>query len=153
MSNPPTLLSKELPAEVEQVSHQIIGCAIEVHRTLGPGLLESIYEQALIYELQQLGLSVQQQVEIRIPYKTTTLGGQRLDILVEQTIVLELKSIENILPVHRAQLLSYLRAGGFPLGLLINFNKTQLKEGLIRLINERAIKNSRSPSRSSRSSR
>ncbi|MCH8269878.1 MAG: GxxExxY protein [Planctomycetes bacterium] len=153
MSNPPTLLSKELSAEMEQTSHQIIGCAIEVHRNLGPGLLESIYQQALVYELRQADLSVQQQVEIKIPYKNTTLGGQRLDILVEHSIVLELKSIETILPVHRAQLLSYLRAGGFPLGLLINFNRTQLKEGLVRVFNERVLKNAQSPSRSSRPSR
>ncbi|MFG0241303.1 MAG: GxxExxY protein [Phycisphaerales bacterium JB054] len=139
-----------LPRETEDVAHQIIGCAIEVHRELGPGLLEKLYEDALVYELRESGLTVAQQVEIVLPYKKTELRGQRIDIVVESQIVLELKSIAQISDLHKAQLLSYLRAARLPLGLLINFNITVLKNGLTRILNERAIP--ASPSCSSRPS-
>ncbi len=142
-----------LAGPIEEVSARVIGCAIEVHRSLGPGLLEKIYEQALVYELGQADLKVEQQVEIAIAYKGTTLRGQRLDLLVERAIVIELKSIENLLAVHRAQLLSYLRAGQFPLGLLLNFNKQTLKEGLVRIVNGSENNNVSSSSSSSRPSR
>ena len=134
-----------LPSHIELASARVIGCAIEVHKSLGPGLLEKIYEQALVYELEQAGLLVESQVEIVIPYKETTLQGQRLDLVIEHAIVVELKSVENLLTVHRAQLLSYLRAGRFPLGLLMNFNKQTLKEGLVRIINGRAMNFGSSP--------
>lgn len=142
-----------LPSHIELASARVIGCAIEVHKSLGPGLLEKIYEQALVYELEQAGLLVESHVEIVIPYKETTLQGQRLDLVIEHAIVVELKSVENLLTVHRAQLLSYLRAGRFPLGLLMNFNKQTLKEGLVRIINGRATDSLHSASPSSRPSR
>ena len=142
-----------LPSHIELASARVIGCAIEVHKSLGPGLLEKIYGQALVYELGKAGLRVEHQVDVVIPYKETTLHGQRLDLLVERSIVIELKSIENLLSVHRAQLLSYLRAGQFPLGLLMNFNKQTLKEGLVRIVNGRANDGFCSSSRPSRSSR
>lgn len=138
----------DLPPEVEELSHRIIGCAIEVHRQLGPGLLEKLYEDALVYELREAGLVVEQQVEISVPYKSTVLRGQRLDVLVENQVIVELKSIAQITDINQAQLLSQLRASGLPLGLLINFNVTVLKNGLHRLLNERAI-----PVPASRSSR
>ncbi|MCC7388362.1 MAG: GxxExxY protein [Phycisphaerales bacterium] len=138
----------ELPPEIEELSHRIIGCAIEVHRQLGPGLLEKLYEDALVYELREAGLTVAQQVDIAIPYKSTVLRGQRLDVLVEDQIIVELKSIAQITDINKAQLLSQLRAAQLPLGLLINFNVTVLKTGLSRILNERAI-----PATASRSSR
>lgn len=133
-----TLVKKELPVEVEALSHRVIGLAIEVHRVLGPGLLESVYEDALVYELREAGLRVVQQAEVAIAYKGTMLRGQRLDLVVEGLIIVELKAVQQVLDVHAAQLLSYLRAGGLPLGLLLNFNVILLKEGLRRVFNERA---------------
>lgn len=139
----------DLPIELEEMSHAVIGCAIEVHRVLGPGLLERLYEQALVYELEALGLRVERQVEIRVPYKNILLEPQRVDLIVGGRIVVELKAIEEIAVVHKAQLLSYLRMTGLPLGLLINFNEAILKNGLRRVLNERAP-DVQSSSRSSR---
>lgn len=149
------LVQKELPPELESLTHRVIGCAIEVHRELGPGLLEKIYEDALVYELLQTGLHPRRQVAIDIQYKTTILRGQRLDLIVNDLLVVEIKSISEVLDVHRAQTLSYLRAAGLPLALLLNFNTTLLKAGLDRIFNERALANYVSPlsSSSSRTSR
>ncbi len=149
------LVQKELPPELESLTHRVIGCAIEVHRELGPGLLEKIYEDALVYELLQAGLEPRRQVAIDIRYKTTILRGQRLDLIVNDLLVVEIKSIAEVLDVHRAQTLSYLRAAGLPLALLLNFNTTLLKAGLDRIFNERALANSFPPlsSSSSRPSR
>ena len=113
----------------------IINGAIEVHRALGPGLLESAYEECLCHELGLRGLGYQRQVPIPVRYKAVTLEcGFRLDVLVEGTVVVELKSIEKLLSVHEAQLLSYLRFSGRKVGLLINFNVTLLKNGIIRRV-------------------
>lgn len=142
----------DLPLEVEELSHSIIRCAIEVHRELGPGMLEKIYEDALVYELNHLGIAVRQQVEIVVPYKTTTLRGQRIDLIVDGLIIVELKSVAQTTDLHRAQLLSYLCATGLPLGLLFNFNVTWLREGLDRVFNERATA-CLAPSSTSRPSR
>ena len=122
--------------EYNELSKQIIGAAIEVHKELGPGLLESVYETCLISELIEKGLHVDKQVQIPVIYKGKELSKDYfIDILVEDEIVVEVKSLETILPVHEAQLLSYLRLADKKLGLLINFNVTLLKEGVRRKVN------------------
>jgi GxxExxY protein len=113
----------------------IIGTAIEVHRALGPGLLESAYEECLCHELHLRGLAFERRVDLPVSYKGVFLGcGYKIDLIVEQEIVLELKAIEAILPVHEAQLLTYLKLSGKHVGLLINFNTPALTRGIRRLI-------------------
>lgn len=113
----------------------VIGAAIEVHRALGPGLLESTYEKCLCRELEMQGIAFQRQVELPVQYKGTTLDcGYRLDIVVGGRIVIELKSVEQILPIHEAQLLTYLRLSGYRLGLLMNFNVRYLRDGIVRRV-------------------
>ena len=122
--------------KLNDLSAQILGAAIEVHKQLGPGLLENIYKKCLVYELCNLGLCVESEITIPVKYKELYFpGAYRVDILVEDRIVIELKAIEKILPVHGAQLLSYLKLSQHELGLLINFNVPQLKEGVKRIIN------------------
>jgi GxxExxY protein len=119
----------------EQLTKQIIGAAIEVHRELGPGLLESVYEQCFCHELHLRGLSFQCQVDLPVSYKGLKLNcGYRIDVLVEDSIVVELKSVEQISPIHHAQLLTYLRLTGKKIGLLINFNVAVLKNGIVRRV-------------------
>lgn len=119
----------------DTLSEKIIGCAIAVHRELGPGLLESIYEEALGIELTQIGVSFVRQVALPVVYKGALLSGSfRIDMVVENTVVIELKCVETLLPVHEAQLLSYLRLGGWRIGLLMNFKSYILKQGLRRII-------------------
>jgi GxxExxY protein len=119
--------------ELNQLTEKIIGAAIEVHRHLGPGLLESAYEACLTYELGRMGLSVEQQKALPLVYKEVHLDqGYRLDLLVEGKVVVELKTVEDFTPVHEAQMLSYLKLGGCPVGLLINFNVKLLKDGIRR---------------------
>lgn len=116
-------------------SHKIIGSAIEVHRLLGPGLLESAYEECLMYELQAKGLLVERQKPVPVIYKEKKLDcGYRIDLLVERSVIVELKSVDRLIPVHEAQLLTYMRFSGIPTGLLINFNVTVLKNGLRRFV-------------------
>ena len=118
----------------EQLTEQIIGAAIEVHE-LGPGLLESAYEQCFCHELHLRGLSFQCQLDLPVMYKGLKLDcGYRLDVVVNDSVVLELKSVEQILPIHQAQLLTYLRLSGKKVGLLINFNVAVLKNGIIRRV-------------------
>ena len=113
----------------------IIGAAIEVHRHLGPGLLESAYEECLCHELHLRGLSFERQVDLPVPYKGLLLGcGYKMDLVVEHEVVLELKAIESILPVHEAQLLTYLKLSGKHVGLLINFNTPLLTRGIKRIV-------------------
>lgn len=120
---------------MNDLSYQIIGCAYEVHKTLGPGLLESAYETCLCHELDRIGIGFERQKDIPINYKGITLNsGYRIDILVENQIVIELKSVEELLPIHTAQLLTYLKLTGCPLGLLINFNIVNLQKGIRRYI-------------------
>jgi GxxExxY protein len=120
----------------EAVGHAIIGAAIKIHSALGPGLLESAYETCLAYELEKLRLRVQRQVCIPLRYEDLSIdNGYRIDLLVEGCVVVELKSIEQVLPVHRGQLLSYLRLGGFKLGYLLNFNVPLMRDGITRLVN------------------
>lgn len=117
------------------LSERVIGAAISVHKELGPGLLESIYETCLCREFDLLGITYARQVERPISYKGLALeGGFRIDLIVEQRLVLELKSVEELLPIHEAQLLTYLKLSGIKLGFLINFNVPVLKDGLRRLI-------------------
>jgi GxxExxY protein len=114
----------------------IIGAAIKVHSVVGPGLLESAYEACLLYQLEKLRLGIRKQVTIPIRYEDLSIdNGYRVDLLVEDRVVVELKAVESILPVHRAQLLSYLRLGGFRLGYLLNFHVAHMRDGVVRLIN------------------
>jgi GxxExxY protein len=123
--------------DINKLSSEIIGAAIEVHKSLGPGLLESSYEECLTHELGLRDLSVKRQVPVPVVYKGKKLDcGYRLDVVVENTIILELKSCERIEPIHKAQLLTYLRLSGFNLGLLLNFNVSVMKDGIIRVVNE-----------------
>ncbi|MEZ5345990.1 MAG: GxxExxY protein [Pyrinomonadaceae bacterium] len=122
--------------ELNDISEKIIGCAIQVHRILGPGLLESTYEICLVHELNKIGLKVEKQVALPIVYDGLKLdAGYQLDVLVEQCVIVELKSVERILPIHEAQLLTYLRLANKKLGLLINFNVGLLKHGIVRKVN------------------
>ncbi|MFD2113203.1 GxxExxY protein [Thiorhodococcus fuscus] len=120
--------------EVEELAHATIGAAIEVHRHLGPGFLESVYEAALAVELQDRGIEYQRQVEVSVEYKGVHVGEGRLDLLVGGVLVVELKAVEALLPVHKAQLLSYLKTLKRPLGLLINFKVQALRQGIQRVI-------------------
>ena len=118
-----------------EITHEIIGAAIEVHKRLGPGLLESAYEACLAHELRLRNLKVDNQVALPVVYKETKLDcGYRIDLLVEGRIVVELKSIENLAPIHEAIILTYLRLSGHKIGLLINFNVAILKDGVRRFI-------------------
>ncbi|MCL1850291.1 MAG: GxxExxY protein [Bacteroidetes bacterium] len=122
--------------EYNNISGKIIKAAIEVHQELGPGLLESVYEYCLLEELKSIGLFAKQQVQLPLCYKGNRLGKTFvIDILVENKIILELKTVETILPIHEFQLLTYLKLSGMRLGLLINFNVIQLKDGIRRKIN------------------
>ena len=115
---------------------KIIGAAIEVHRTLGPGLLETAYESCLLFELQEKGLSVEMQKPLPLVYKNVKLdSGYRVDLVVERKVVVEIKSVSEVVAVHEAQLLSYLRLANLQIGLLINFNVKMLKNGIHRIIN------------------
>jgi GxxExxY protein len=120
--------------DLNELTKKIIGCAIEVHRQLGPGLLESIYEKALCIELSLIELKFENQKSIIVQYKNKRIGEFKIDILVENSIVLELKSVERFDPVFEAQLLSYMKLGNYKLGLLINFNHKLLKDGIKRII-------------------
>jgi len=119
-----------------EISNIVIGSAIEVHKQLGPGLLESAYQECLAYELKQKGLKVLREVPMPIVYKEIKLDhGYRLDLLVNSKVVIEIKSVEFISDIHEAQLLTYLKLGNFKLGLLLNFHTTVLKNGIKRMVN------------------
>lgn len=123
-------------AEINEITEKIIGAAIEVHRHLGPGLLESAYEECLCYELRQLGLKFERQVHLPIYYKGIKLEcAYRMDLVVEDLIVVEIKATEQVPPVYAAQLLTYLKSAHKPVGLLINFNVPMLKDGIKRISN------------------
>ncbi len=122
---------------LDQLSRRIIGAAIEVHRHLGPGLLESAYESCLVFELRLAGFKVDEQKPLPIVYQEVRLDcGYRLDLVVEDEIVVEIKAVEKLLPIHEAQLLSYLRLAHKRVGLLMNFHVPVLKNGLKRIVNE-----------------
>jgi GxxExxY protein len=121
--------------EFDEISNRVIGCALEVHRVLGPGLLESAYEECLYYELQFAGLVCQRQMDLPVQYKGRRLDcGYRLDLVVEDKLIVELKSVETLLPIHEAQLLTYMKLSGLKIGLLMNFNERYLKDGLKRRV-------------------
>lgn len=122
--------------KANEISGEIVDAAIKVHMTLGPGLLESVYEACLAYELSQKGFRVERQLLLPVRYGETTVdAGLRLDLLVEDMVIVELKAVETLLPIHSAQLLTYLKLGNYPLGLLLNFNVVRLKDGIKRLVN------------------
>ena len=119
-----------------EISSKIIGAAIEVHKQLGPGLLESTYETCLTYELKQMGLDVKQQQALPVVYKEVKLdAGYRIDLLVENKVIVEIKSVEALADIHTAQLLTYLKLKDLKLGLLINFNSVRVIDGLKRILN------------------
>ena len=127
-------MHKSREADLDQLTYVINGCAMKVHTALGPGLLESAYRACLKYELEQNGLSVEHEVDVPIRYGTVELAvGYRLDLLVERLVVVELKAIESLAPIHKAQLISHLKLGGYPTGLLINFHVESLRDGIHRL--------------------
>jgi GxxExxY protein len=118
------------------VGEKLLGCALRVHRTLGPGLLESAYEACLSYELAKARLEHKRQLALPIVYENVTIElGYRLDLLVENSVVVEVKAIDRLTDVHRAQLLSYLKFGGYRVGYLLNFNVKMLRDGICRLAN------------------
>jgi GxxExxY protein len=128
------MITQEL---VNDIAYKIVGCAIEVHKQLGPGLLESVYELCLIDELKNCGLSVRSQIHIPIQYKDKNLGGiLKLDLLVNDLVIVEIKAVETMIPVYKAQLLSYLKLSGKPKGLLINFNCENITNQLTPMVTE-----------------
>ena len=119
----------------EDLTEQIIGSAIEVHRGLGPGLLESAYEECLCFELAQAGLAYRRQMPLPVVYKDVRLDcGYRMDVVVDQQLIVEIKAVERIMPIHEAQMLTYLRLSDHRIGLLLNFNSVVLKDGLRRFV-------------------
>jgi GxxExxY protein len=135
MNNRPGKVFLPIPIEVERVGKTVLDAAFKVHTALGPGLLESVYETVLAYEIRKGGLGVATQVSGPIIYDGTTLeSGLRLDMLVEKCVIVELKSVESMNPVYEAQLMTYLRLSGVRLGFLINFNVPHLKNGLKRIV-------------------
>lgn len=120
----------------EDIGYALIGAAMKVHSAVGPGLLESAYEMCLIYELEKRRIGVRSQVSITIRYEELTIeNGYRLDLLVGGLVVVELKTVPAVLPVHRGQLLSYLKLGGFRHGHLLNFHVAHMRDGIVRLVN------------------
>jgi len=119
----------------DKLSNQVIGCALEVHRNLGPGLLESTYEQCLAYELKTVGITFKLQHSLPVEYKDIKLDcGYRIDVLIDDSIIVELKSVDKILPIHQAQLLTYMKLSNISIGLLMNFNVKYLKDGIKRMV-------------------
>ena len=123
-------------AEINRLTGVIIECSIKVHRRLGPGLLEGVYHTCLVHELRKSGLHVDENVAVPVTYDELTIDvGYRADLIVECEVIVELKSVEHIHPIHQAQLLSYMKLGGQRVGLLINFNVQYLKDGITRIVN------------------
>ena len=121
--------------EINEITQKIIGCAIEVHKNLGPGLLESAYKECLAFDLTKAGLSIKRQQPVPVVYKDIKLDcGYRIDILVEKCVVIELKVVDEFNPVHQAQILTYMKFSDMKVGLLINFNVTVLKNGIRRFV-------------------
>jgi GxxExxY protein len=123
-----------IPEEDEGLAKGIIGAAIEAHRELGPGFLECIYQRALVYELTSRGLRIEQEKPIFVRYKDIQIPGQRIDLLVGGRVIVELKCVDEFAPIHQAQVISYLKATGLRLGLLLNFKKALLKDGIKRIV-------------------
>ena len=122
-------------AELNAITGQIVGAAMDVHRALGPGLLESVYESCLQFDLTERGLTAQRQVALPVNYKQVKLeSGFRVDILVDEQVIVEIKAVEQVAPIHKAQLLTYLKLSNLRVGLLINFNVDVLKKGINRVV-------------------
>ena len=120
---------------VNDITHMVIGAAIEVHKAIGPGLLESAYEECLCCELSIQGIAFERQYQLPVHYKGIQVEcGYRLDLLIAEAVIVEIKAVEGLLPIHQAQLLSYLKLGGWKAGLLINFNVPVLKQGIKRVV-------------------
>ena len=135
MGNEPTQHAEDAGTQSDPLTGRIIGAAIEVHRSLGPGLLEAAYEECLAWELQQAGIAFRRQVALPVHYKGVRLdAGYRLDLLIEDRLIVELKSVNAILPVHEAQLLTYVKLSGVKTGLIINFHTALLRNGIIRRV-------------------
>jgi GxxExxY protein len=134
-----------IPDEWERTTESVIGAAMDVHSALGPGLLERIYSEALRHELQLRGHRVSHEVAVTIVYRGLLIEGQRIDLLVDDLVVIELKAVEKVADVHLAQLMSYLRSARKPLGLLLNFNVLRMKDGIHRRVNERALPSPAAP--------
>jgi len=130
----PGRLRMEPDAETDRLAQEVIGAAIEVHRALGPGFLESLYEQAMSIELGLRGISFERQVPVAVNYKGHSIGESRLDLLVDGRLIVELKAVDQFASIHTAQVMSYLKATGHRLGLLINFNVIRLKDGVKRIV-------------------
>ncbi len=126
--------TKDTEININKITEKIIGCGIEVHRELGPGLLESIYESALSIEFRNCGLKYERQKVLPVEYKGAKIGEFRIDLLVENSVVVELKSVERFDPVFEAQILTYMKLGKYKIGLLMNFNSKLLKDGIKRYI-------------------
>src|SRR3972149_10571835 len=127
-------MRREPDKKTDELAKAVIGAAIEVHRVLGPGYLESVYEEALAVELNLRGVAFERQKRMSVDYKGHAVGEGRLDLLVDGCLIVELKAVEALAPIHTAQVISYLKATQLPLGLLINFNVPLLKEGIKRII-------------------
>lgn len=120
--------------ELDELARRVIGAAIQVHKALGPGFLESVYENALVVEMEHNGIKCTRQHPIQIQYRHVNVGTGRLDLLVEGQLIVELKTVESLAPIHTAQVISYLKAMNLKLGLLINFNVRKLKDGIKRIV-------------------
>jgi len=126
---------RDTETQRDSLTEKVIGLAIEVHRALGPGLLESAYEECLCFELRQAGIAFRRQVALPVVYKEVRLDiGYRIDIVIEEQLIVELKTVEKLAPIHEAQLLTYLRLSGLKIGLLLNFNTSVLKNGIKRMV-------------------
>jgi GxxExxY protein len=124
--------------DINNIAYKVVGCAIEVHRHLGPGLLESVYQKCFIDELISSGLKVKSEVQLPVVYKGKDLGNLlRIDVLVEDVIIVEMKAVEVMIPLFKAQLLSYLKLSGIPKGLLINFNCENISQQLVPMVTEK----------------
>lgn len=119
---------------LDRLAYEVIGAAIEVHRTLGPGFLETVYEHALTHELEDRGVAFERQLSVGVDYKGRRVGDGRLDFLVDGRLIVEIKAVESLLPIHTAQVISYLRAINLQLGLLLNFNVALLPQGMKRVV-------------------
>ena len=126
--------SKRLPEQDDPLTRKIIVCAIEVHKRLGPGLLEELYQEAMVVEMELCGLKVEKNVKVPVEYKGKFIGEYFIDILVEEKVILELKSVERNDPIFEAQILSYMKLTGKKIGLLINFNSKMVKDGIKRFV-------------------
>jgi len=129
-------VAEKFRMSINQLSEKVIGLCVEIHRNLGPGLLESAYEECLCYELSKAGIQFERQKPVSVKYKEVNLDcGFRIDVLVDQQLIVELKSVEKVLPIHEAQIITYLKISDIRVGLLINFNSVILIKGLKRFVN------------------